>query len=114
MKTADIIRRAGRSLRHAKIRTILTSLAIGVGALTLTFSLAAGEGARRYADTLISSNVDANALAVAKDADFFSGGQGGGVKEYDPDQGNFQGTTLKRLSQDDITKLSKVKDVAES
>jgi putative ABC transport system permease protein len=111
MKTADIIRRAGRSLRHAKIRTILTSLAIGVGALTLTFSLAAGEGARRYADTLISSNVDANSLAVAKDKDFFSGGQSSEVKEYDSNQGNFQGTTLKRLSQDDIAKLGTVKNV---
>lgn len=113
MKTADIVRRAGRSLRHAKIRTILTSLAIGVGALTLTFSLAAGEGARKYADTLISSNVDANSLAVSKDADFFNGGQGGGVKEYDANQGNFQGTTLQRLSQEDIAKLSNVKDVKE-
>jgi putative ABC transport system permease protein len=112
MKTTDIIRRAGRSLRHAKIRTILTSLAIGVGALTLTFSIAAGEGARRYADTLISSNVDANALAVSKDADFFSGGGGSGVKEYDPNQGTVQGTTLKRLSQEDLTKLGKIKDVA--
>ena len=44
MKTTDIIRRAGRSLRQAKIRTILTSLAIGVGAFTLTLSLAAGAG----------------------------------------------------------------------
>jgi len=113
MKTADIVRRAGRSLRHAKIRTILTSLAIGVGAFTLTFSLAAGEGARKYADTLISSNVDANSLAVSKDADFFNGGQGGGVKEYDPNQGNFQGTTLQRLSQEDIAKLGKIKDVKE-
>lgn len=111
MRRVDIIRRAGRSLRHAKIRTILTSLAIAVGALTLTFSLAAGEGARQYADTLISSNVDANSLAVAKDKDFFSGGQGGGVKEYDPNQGNFQGTTLQRLSQIDITKLAKINNV---
>ena len=31
MKSADILRRAGRNLRQAKARTILTSLAIGVG-----------------------------------------------------------------------------------
>jgi len=105
MKTTDIIRRAGRSLRHAKIRTILTSLAIAVGALTLTFAVAAGEGARRYADTLISSNVDANSLAVAKDKDFFSAGQGGDVKEYDASQGSFQGVTLKRLTETDLAKI---------
>lgn len=111
MKTTDVIRRAGRSLRQAKIRTILTSLAIAVGALTLTFALAAGEGARRYADTLISSNVDANSLAVAKDKDFFSAGQSSGVKEYDANQGNFQGATLNQLTQSDIAALGKIKDV---
>lgn len=113
MKTTDIIRRAGRSLRQAKIRTILTSLAIAVGALTLTFAIAAGEGARRYADTLISSNVDANALAVAKDKDFFGSGQGSGVKEYDANQGSFQGVTLKRLSEEDLAVIKKIKDVTE-
>ena len=46
MKTTDIIRRAARSLANAKARTILTSLAIGVGAFTITVSLAAGQGAR--------------------------------------------------------------------
>ena len=44
MKTRYIIRRAGRSLRHEKARTLLTSLAIAVGAFTLTLSIAAGEG----------------------------------------------------------------------
>lgn len=107
MKRVDIITRAGRSLKQAKIRTLLTSLAIAVGALTLTFSLAAGEGARQYADTLISSNVDANSLAVAKDASFFGEG-GDGVKEYDPNQGTVMGTTLKRVSQDDVEKLKKI------
>lgn len=110
MKTTDIIRRASRSLRQAKIRTILTSLAIGVGAFTLTFALAAGEGARKYADTLISSNVDANSLAVAKDKDFFSNGSGA-VKEYDPNSGNFQGVKLNRLTQEDLEKIKKLPNV---
>ena len=44
MKTRDIIRRAGKSLRHAKVRTLLTSLAISVGAFTVTVALAAGAG----------------------------------------------------------------------
>lgn len=111
MKRRDIIRRAGRSLKQAKIRTILTSLAIGVGALTLTFSLAAGEGARRYADTLISSNINANALAVAKDKNFFSGGTNTEIKEYDPSQGSFQGLTLNRLTEEDLAKIAEIKDV---
>ena len=31
MKTTDIVTRAGRNLRRAKMRTILTSVAIAVG-----------------------------------------------------------------------------------
>lgn len=42
MKRLDITRRAGRNLRYAKGRTLLTSLAIAVGAFTLTMALAAG------------------------------------------------------------------------
>ena len=49
MKMIDIVRRAGRSLREAKLRTLLTSLAIAVGAFTVTMAMAAGEGTRQYA-----------------------------------------------------------------
>ncbi len=107
MKTTDIIRRAGRSLRQAKARTLLTSLAIGVGAFTLTLSLAAGEGSRQYADKLISSNVDPQALFIVKDKAFFEGNTGqAALKEYDPNAGTVNGgTSVKRLTQADIDKL---------
>lgn len=64
MKLVDTIRRAGRSLRHAKARTLLTSLAIGVGAFTITLALAAGAGGRQYASDIISSNTDVRELYV--------------------------------------------------
>ena len=112
MKIHDVVRRGGRNLRQAKIRTVLTSLAIAVGAFTLTFALAAGAGARKYADTLISSNVDANSLAVAKDKDFFSGGGGSSVKEYDPNAGSFQGVKLNRLTEEDLTKIAQMPNVS--
>jgi len=66
MKTADIIRRAGRSLKQAKARTLLTSLAIGVGAFTITLSLAAGAGGRAYTDQIVSANSDVKELVVTK------------------------------------------------
>lgn len=44
MKTTDIIRRAGRNLRRAKMRTFLTSVAIAVGGFAIMASLMAGEG----------------------------------------------------------------------
>jgi len=67
MRRRDILRRAARNLSQAKVRTFLTSLAIAVGAFTLTLSLAAGEGARRYANDLLKNNVDPQALFITKD-----------------------------------------------
>jgi len=64
MRRRDIIRRAGRSLRQAKIRTLLTALAISVGAFTITLALAAGTGGKEYTDNLIKNNGDARSLSV--------------------------------------------------
>lgn len=68
MKLVDITQRAGRSLRNAKSRTLLTSLAIGVGAFTITLSLAAGQGGRAYTDAIVSANTDVRELVVTKAA----------------------------------------------
>lgn len=79
MKTTDIIRRAGRSLRQAKTRTLLTSLAIGVGAFTITLSLAGGQGGRDYADAIVSSNTDVRELLVTKESE-----DANAIAEYNP------------------------------
>lgn len=107
MKTIDIARRAARGLRNAKARTILTSLAIAVGAFTITVSLAAGEGARQYADKLIGSNVNPRALFIVKDKSIFEGGgRQAGLQVYDPDVGTTStGITLKQMTQADIDTL---------
>ena len=115
MKTFDIVRRAGRSLKHAKARTILTSLAIAVGAFTLTLAIAAGEGARQYANTLLTTNIDPQILAIAKDKSFFSGGQTG-PQEYNPNASLLTRaggmTVVKQLTQDDITAIAARSDIA--
>jgi putative ABC transport system permease protein len=113
MRIIDSARRAGRSLRSAKGRTVLTSLAIAVGAFTLTAALAAGTGARQYADKLISSNVDPQSVFVAKDESLFGGSApgAGGLKEYSENATQFGGATFKALSQDDIKALEKIKGV---
>jgi putative ABC transport system permease protein len=113
MKTFDIARRAARGLRNAKARTILTSLAIAVGAFTITVSLAAGEGARQYADKLIGSNVNPRALFIVKDKTIFEGGgQQAGLQVYDPDVGMTNaGLTIKQITQQDIDALEARDDV---
>jgi len=60
----DILKRAGRSLKQAKARTLLTSLAISVGAFTVTLALAAGAGGTAYTDNLLKNNGDARSLSV--------------------------------------------------
>jgi len=108
MKTFDIVRRAGRSLKNAKARTILTSLAIAVGAFTLTIAIAAGEGARQYANTLLTTNIDPQILAIAKNKEFFEGGQSN-PQEYREDTDLFArptGTSVALLNQDDIDKIA--------
>lgn len=110
MKTLDIARRAARSLRNAKARTILTSLAIAVGAFTITVSLAAGQGAREYANNLINSNVNPQALFIVKDKSLFGAGAAAqsGLRVYDPDAGmTSQGITIRQMTQADIDTLTK-------
>ncbi len=75
-------------------------------------SLAAGEGARNYADKLISSNVDPDALFIVKDKSIV-GGQSAqtGLREYDPDVGSQNGATIKLLTQADVDTLQARKDI---
>ncbi len=70
MRTADVIRRAGRNLRQAKGRTILTSLAIGVGAFTIALAMAAGNGGRSYLDSVVSGAGDMRTIQVSAKQDF--------------------------------------------
>lgn len=58
MRRIDIIKRAGRNLRQSKGRTILTSLAISVGAFTIGLALMAGEGGRLYTNSIVDAAGD--------------------------------------------------------
>lgn len=111
MKYIDSIKRAGRSLKSAKGRTILTSLAIAVGAFTLTAALAAGTGARQYADKLIKSNVDPQSLFIAKDPSLFSGGGPQGLREFSENETAYGGATFKALTNQDIETVKNTKGI---
>ncbi|MEO5949088.1 MAG: ABC transporter permease [Candidatus Saccharimonas sp.] len=115
MKTIDIMRRAGRNLRQAKGRTFLTSLAIAVGAFTLTLSLAAGEGARQYADNLLKNNIDPRALFIVKDSKITSTSASSNLQEYSDDLATTGatggGVAIKMMTGEDIAKLEKRNDI---
>ena len=104
MKTRDIVRRAGRSLRHAKIRTLLTSLAISVGAFTVTLALAAGAGTQDYTNNLVKSNGDESSLYIFAKTDT----QDLTPKAYSPDVVAAQ---KNMLSDDDVQKIAKAADI---
>lgn len=105
MRTTDIVRRAGRSLVQAKVRTLLTAIAISVGAFTITLALAAGTGGKQYTDDLINNNGDARSLSVfAK------------VQEQKSDGPQKYGETSENVAQGflgdgDITKIKQISGV---
>ncbi len=116
MKTLDIVRRAGRSLKQAKIRTLLTALAIGVGAFTLTLTLAASTGTKAFINQVISDNFDPAELIVTKDEQIIGNGDTSKPREYDPNFGTSSSnsgaiTQIKRLDQSDVDELRKVDGV---
>lgn len=105
MRTTDIVRRAGRSLVQAKVRTLLTAIAISVGAFTITLALAAGTGGKQYTDDLINNNGDARSLNVfAKVQDQKSDGP---QKYGETDKGVAQGF----LGDGDIAKIKQISGV---
>lgn len=104
MKTRDIVRRAGQSLRHAKGRTLLTSLAISVGAFTVTVALAAGAGTQDYTNNLVKSNGDESSIFVFAKTNT----QDLSPKVYDPSVA----TTDKNVLTDaDVQKIEKTADI---
>jgi putative ABC transport system permease protein len=107
MKIRDIAIRAGRSLKQAKARTLLTSLAISVGAFTVTLALAAGAGGQAYTDSLIKNNGDASNLSVIAKIDE---GQSEKPKEYGTES---ESTKQGILTDKDVDKIKKIDGVSE-
>ena len=109
MSTRDLINRSARSLRNAKLRTLLTALAIAVGGFTLCLTLAAGNGVRDYTSNLVSSNFDPAELIVGRDPEISnSGTPSSEPKEYDSSVTSFQSggpngsLQVKQVTSDDI------------
>ncbi len=115
MRIQDTIRRSGRSLTSAKLRTILTSLAIAVGGFTLTITLAAGNGIRQYTDRLVASNFDPSELIVGRDKEVSNTGAPiTEPKEYDESVssltvgGDGSSLQIKQVTDKDIEQLQKL------
>jgi putative ABC transport system permease protein len=116
MKIIDTLKRSNRSLLSAKARTILTSLAIGVGAFALTLTLSASNGAQKFVDQIISDNFDPAELIVSADEAVFNRVDTSKPQEYDESFTEVASqagaaTQIKQLDSDDIQKVSGVEGV---
>ncbi|MEX8057517.1 ABC transporter permease [Microbacterium sp. 16-032] len=118
MKTLDLVSTAVANTFRSKTRTILTVLAIFVGAFTLTITNGLGTGINAFIDSTVSAMGASDALTVTKtstDATTSTAPQ-----KYDPDaissgrQAGPPGTTseVTALTDQDITALAAVPGIA--
>ncbi|KEP75420.1 permease [Microbacterium sp. SUBG005] len=83
MKTTDLVATAAANTFRSKTRTILTVLAIFVGAFTLTLTNGLGTGINRFIDDTVSSIGAADVLTVTKTGT--GAAASGEPQKYDPD-----------------------------
>ncbi|MFT4532597.1 MAG: putative ABC transport system permease protein [Candidatus Saccharimonadales bacterium] len=112
MRLIDIVKRSGKSLRNAKLRTLLTALAISVGGFTLTLTLGAGNGVRNYTEELVRNNFDPTELLVGRDPEVANdGAPTDKPQEYDDSISSFQSVggdssfQFKQVTRQDINDL---------
>ena len=115
MRTPDLISSAVSNTFRSKTRTILTILAIFVGAFTLTITNGLGTGINRYIDDTVSAIGAGDVLTVTKPADD-AAATSDGPTEYNPDtiesgQPGPPGATLTAMTPDDISTLGTIDGV---
>ncbi len=108
MRIQEIIARSFRSLRSAKIRTLLTALAIAVGSFVLSLTLAASNGAQHYVNRIIEDNFNPSELIVAKDEAVIGKVSTDKPVAYNPTStiSGFSSTPVARLNDSDIKKIT--------
>lgn len=120
MNAVDLVTSAVANTFRSRTRTILTVLAIFVGAFTLTITNGLGVGINRYIDTTVSSIGAEDVMTVSKSSDATGGVPGStGPTEYDPDAvatgipgaPGGGGATVSALTPDDIAAIEAIDGV---
>lgn len=118
MNAVDLLGSAVSNTFRAKTRTLLTILAIFVGAFTLTLTQGLGTGINAYIDDTVTSVGASDVMTVTKPSASTDpiGSADDGPAEYDPDtvasgQAGPPGATVVALSTDDIDTLEGVDGV---
>ena len=120
MRRVDIVKRASKNLSKSKLRTILTSLAIAVGATTISLALAAGKGGNAYVSDLANKIGDKNSISIMrkikseKESDPYelkAQNSEGEASSGEKEKATLSGFEKYALKQSDIQKIQKVKGV---
>lgn len=116
MRAPDLVGSAVSNTFRSKTRSILTILAIFVGAFTLTLTSGLGTGINAYIDDTVTAVGASDAMTVTKvqeGADQFD--PDAGPAEYDPDavSGGIPGSTVIALTPDDIDTIAGIEGVVD-
>lgn len=112
MKFIDLLRTAIGNTFRSKARTILTVIAIFIGAFTLTLTSGVGTGVNDYIDKTVAGFGDQKSIYVQKVAEQ-TAPQDDSPREYDPEESSIQtgfGST-SGLSNDDIETIENIDGV---
>ena len=118
MYISDLIKRSGRSIRSAKVRTLLTALAIAVGTYSLTLTLAASNGTQNFINEIIQDNFNPSELIVSSDDRVLGSDTDlNQPLEYDPSFGEASSGAgaaiqIKRITTADIQKIEALDRIA--
>jgi putative ABC transport system permease protein len=109
MNFKELLRQANRNLLRNKIRTLLTILAIFVGAFTLTITNAVGDGMKDYIERQVKNFEGSGVLFIRKKMDFSKEAASDSPPEYKEDSdGPSPGPSMdQNLSLAQIEALSK-------
>jgi putative ABC transport system permease protein len=118
MKFKDVTFTAVGNTFRSKARTILTVLAIFIGAFTLTITSGLGTGINRYIEDTVSTFGSSDVMTITKASEQDPAEASEGPAEYDPDRvsGGVQpgappGTTFTVMTQDDIDTIAGIDGV---
>ncbi|MGT2461154.1 ABC transporter permease [Sinomonas atrocyanea] len=110
MKPLEILKTAIANSVRSKLRTLLTILAIFVGAFTLTITNGLGTGISNYIDSQVAAVGSSNSFTVSKTNT--NTAPGSGPQKYDPNNrvlaAGRPGSTELALSQSDLTAIAAV------
>ena len=109
MKLTDLIITANRNLFRNKLRTLLTVLAIFVGAFTLTLTNGLGDGLKDYIETQVKNYEGSNVLFIHKkiaQPDGKSKNEPAEYKEQNEEEDDFDPNTIV-VTQEQIERLAK-------